>query len=96
VLNKSVNDLNEIAEYLKINAGVSVSVSGFADDRESEEYNLRLSEKRTEFVISYLKKKEVDTSKIEKLYFGKDNPVADNSTAAGRALNRRVEIKVTK
>lgn len=96
VLTKSYSDLDEIAEYLKANPGVSVSVSGFADNRESEAYNLRLSEKRSESVIRFLNKKGADTSKIEKLYFGKDNPVADNSTAAGRALNRRVEIKITK
>jgi outer membrane protein OmpA-like peptidoglycan-associated protein len=96
VLNKSVNDMDEIAAYLIANPDVNISVAGFADNRESEEYNLRLSEKRSEAVINYLKKKGVDTSKIEKLYFGKDNPVADNSTAAGRALNRRVEIKITK
>ena len=96
VLNKSVKDLDETAEYLKKNPEVMISVSGYADDRESQQYNLRLSEKRSDFVIDYFKKKGVTTSKMKKLFFGKENPVADNTTAAGRALNRRVEIKITK
>ena len=96
VLEKSLPDLNEIVSFLKDNLELTISISGFADERESEQYNLRLSERRSDFVIDYLKKKGLENSKFEKLFFGKDNPVADNSTLQGRALNRRVEIKITK
>lgn len=96
VLEKSMPDLNEIVAFIKANPDATISISGFADERESDQYNLRLSEKRSDFVINYLKKKGLENSKFEKLFFGKDNPVADNSTAQGRALNRRVEIKITK
>jgi len=96
VLNKSIPDLNEIVSFIHANPDVTISVTGYADERESDVYNLRLSEKRSDFVISYLTKKGINTSKIEKLFFGKNDPVADNSTPEGRALNRRVEIKISK
>ena len=95
-LDKSINDLNEIVSFMKNNPEAKISIAGFADERESDQYNLRLSEKRSDFVINYLEKKGLENSKVEKLFFGKDKPVADNSTAQGRALNRRVEIKITR
>jgi OmpA-OmpF porin, OOP family len=95
ILAQNIIDLNEIAAYMNENPDAVISVAGHTDSRESAEYNMRLSEKRADFVIDYLKKKGMTSSHIEKLFFGKSKPVADNMTAAGRALNRRVEIKVT-
>ena len=96
VMDKNMTELNEIAAFINEHPDVVVSVAGYADDRESAEYNLRLSEKRTDFVINYLKKKVISSVKIEKAFFGKTKPVAENTTAEGRALNRRVEIRITK
>jgi len=88
-------ELNEIVAFLNEHPNATVSVAGHADNRESDEYNLRLSEKRADYVINYLKKKGMTTTKIDKSFFGKSKPVADNNTSEGRALNRRVEIKVS-
>jgi outer membrane protein OmpA-like peptidoglycan-associated protein len=88
--------LNEIAAYMNENPDAAISVAGHADARESAEYNMRLSEKRADYVINYLKKKGMKSTKVEKLFYGKSKPVADNSTTEGRALNRRVEIRITK
>jgi OOP family OmpA-OmpF porin len=96
VLARNIIDLNEIAAYMNENPTAVLSVAGHADSRESAEYNLRLSEKRADYVIAYLKKKGMTSLKVEKTFFGKDKPVADNNTAEGRALNRRVEVKITK
>jgi len=96
VLAKNIIDLNEIAAFMNENPEAVISVAGHADIRESDEYNMRLSEKRADYVINYLKKKGMKSGKIEKSFFGKKKPVADNNTAEGRALNRRVEIKITK
>ena len=57
---------------------------------------MRLSESRADYVINYLKKKGMKNANIDKSFFGKSKPIADNNTAAGRALNRRVEIQITK
>ncbi len=96
VLAKNILDLNEISAFMNENPTAVISVAGHTDNLESVEYNLRLSEKRADYVINYLKKKGMKTPNIDKTFFGKSNPVADNKTAAGRALNRRVEIKITK
>jgi OmpA-OmpF porin, OOP family len=95
VLARDIIILNEISAYMNEHPSAVISVAGYADNRESVQYNLRLSEKRADWVIEYLKKKGMKSVNIEKSFFGKSNPVADNSTAAGRALNRRVEIKIT-
>jgi OmpA-OmpF porin, OOP family len=95
VLAQNIIDLNEVAAYMNEHPDATVSVAGHTDSRESVEYNLRLSERRADYVIKYLKKKGMKNAKIDKSFFGKSNPVADNKTAEGRALNRRVEIKIT-
>lgn len=96
VIDRNIIDLNEIAAYINENPDAVVSVAGHADARESAEYNMRLSEKRADYVIKYLVNKGMNASKVEKSFYGKSKPVADNSTIEGRRLNRRVEIRVTK
>ena len=96
VLAKNIIDLNEIVAYMNENPDASISVTGHTDIRESVEYNMRLSERRADYVIAYLKKKGMKTANLHKSFFGKSKPAADNSTPEGMALNRRVEIKVTK
>lgn len=96
VIDRNIIDLNEIAAFMNEHPDAQISIAGHADNRESVQYNLRLSEKRADFVINYLKKKGMTSLKIDKSFFGKSKPVADNNTVAGRALNRRVEIKITK
>ena len=96
VMDKYTIQLDEIAAFVNLNPGTTISITGHADNRESEEYNLRLSEKRADYVINYLKKKGMTSEKIEKSFFGKSKPIADNNTKEGCALNRRVEIKITK
>lgn len=96
VLAKHIIEMNEVAAYMNEHPDAVISVAGHADARESVEYNLRLSERRADYVIAYLKEKGMKTTKVEKSFFGKSKPVADNNTAKGRALNRRVEIKISR
>jgi outer membrane protein OmpA-like peptidoglycan-associated protein len=70
----------------------TIEISGFTDDIGSENYNLKLSEKRAKSVAEYLKKEILLNVKIKG--FGNANPVADNISEKGRGLNRRVEIKL--
>jgi OOP family OmpA-OmpF porin len=71
-------------------------VVGFADSTGTTEFNKQLSESRTNAVIDYLVSKH--NLPLERLIrpfgFGEDKPTADNDTPAGRAKNRRVEIRV--
>jgi len=93
VITKYTKDLDEVANILKENVEVSVSVEGHADSQGPDNYNMRLSEKRADYVINYLAKKGIDKSRLVKAFFGETKPAADNNTAEGRAQNRRVEIK---
>jgi outer membrane protein OmpA-like peptidoglycan-associated protein len=93
VMTKYTKDLDEVVIIMNNHTDVSVSVEGHADAVGSDAYNLKLSEKRADYVINYLKKKGIAQERLVKKFFGEANPVGNNKTAVGRAQNRRVEIK---
>ena len=68
--------------------------AGHTDSQGSDESNQALSERRANAVATYLLQKGVVEARIETIGFGEKQPVADNGTAEGRALNRRVEISL--
>jgi len=68
--------------------------AGHTDSKGSDSYNQVLSERRANSVAGYLLRKGVIEARIESVGFGESQPVADNGSAAGRALNRRVEISL--
>jgi outer membrane protein OmpA-like peptidoglycan-associated protein len=96
MITKYTKDLDEVVTIMKDHSDVSVSVEGYADAQGNDAYNMRLSEKRADYVINYLVKKGVAKDRLVKKFFGEANPVGDNKTADGRALNRRVEIRAVK
>src|SRR5579864_696553 len=72
-----------------------LNIEGYTDSIGSEEYNQKLSEERAGSVRGYLISSGVKPDIVSAVGLGKSNPVADNSTAAGRKLNRRVEMVVS-
>ena len=73
------------------------SVQGHTDSQGRAANNMKLSEKRAKAVLDYLTSKgNVAASRLTSSGFGEDYPIADNKTRAGRAQNRRVEIKLVK
>ena len=74
---------------------LKLNIEGFTDSVGSDEYNQQLSEKRADSVRGYLISQGVKPDNISATGLGKANPVADNSTAQGRQLNRRVEMVVS-
>jgi outer membrane protein OmpA-like peptidoglycan-associated protein len=76
--------------------GWVVAVVGFADTTGKTEANRRLSERRANAVIGYLvQKHNLPLQRLVQPFgYGENNPVAENTTAAGRAQNRRVEIRL--
>jgi OOP family OmpA-OmpF porin len=69
----------------------NIEVRGHASSEGTNEYNLRLSQRRSQSVADYLKRKGVTNKLIAKGY-GEEYPIADNNTEAGREKNRRVEL----
>lgn len=86
------NDLDQYAQQLKA-SGKSVQLVGFADESGSEPGNEALSKRRAESVKAYLILRGVQAQHIQADGQGTHAPVADNTTEAGRAKNRRVEIR---
>lgn len=86
--------LNSVAKVLNKYSNSTVMVSGHTDNTGSAEYNLNLSKNRAGAVAAYLQGQGVKVSRFEVLGMGFSNPIASNSTADGRAQNRRVEIKI--
>ena len=93
--------LSEFAQVLKNNSLCDVAVQGYTDNQgwknstaaQSAEKNLKLSQDRADAVTKYLKGLGVSSTQIRSTTgFGENNPVADNSTAAGQKQNRRVEV----
>ncbi|WP_417859555.1 OmpA family protein, partial [Xanthomarina gelatinilytica] len=67
-------------------------VYGYTDSSGSDSYNLRLSEVRANAVSTFLINNKVKSTRISSVGKGESNPIASNSTAEGRAQNRRVQI----
>ena len=89
--------LDEIAEIMKKHSDINYSIStGYTDSDGGEAYNQRLSEARANTVKKYLVSKGIPASNITAKGEGKANPIAPNTTAKGKAENRRVEIKLAK
>jgi len=74
---------------------LKIQIEGYTDSIGSDEFNQRLSEKRAATVRDYLVDAGVSINTVFARGMGKANPIADNTTAAGRKLNRRVEMIVS-
>lgn len=87
--------LSRIAYNLKQFPDTDITVIGYTDNTGSEQLNQTLSQERAQSVVNYLEQCGVSASRLKAIGKGWDDPVASNSTAAGRAQNRRVEIYIT-
>jgi len=87
-------DLQKAIAFIKKYPGAQVSLVGYTDSKGSDEYNLKLSERRAEAVKDYLVKHGVEASRIQTSGKGKADPVASNDTEKGRFQNRRVEVLI--
>jgi len=87
--------LDEVASSLLKYPNSLVDVMGHTDSTGSDAYNLDLSRRRAEAVAGYLTMRGVPRARLATVGYGEQYPRADNTTPEGRALNRRVEIRIT-
>ncbi len=83
-----------LVTQLKADKNATVTIDGYTDADASDEYNLKLSQKRANSVKAYLISKGINSSRITINAYGEKNPIADNETPEGKAKNRRVVISV--
>lgn len=93
-LPESEPTLNEVLAALQAKPALKLMVEGHTDATASAAHNLDLSLRRAKSVVKWLVEHAIDGKRLAPKGFGKNNPVASNDTADGRALNRRVEIAV--
>jgi outer membrane protein OmpA-like peptidoglycan-associated protein len=84
----------KLADFLKRYPGRNVLIEGHTDSVGSDEFNLALSQQRADSVKEKLVADAVDAARITTVGYGKKYPMASNDTAAGKQLNRRVEVIV--
>lgn len=88
--------LAKLTGILLIMRDLNLRVEGHTDSTGSAEYNLRLSRQRADSVYNFLVSQGIDSQRIITAGYGLTRPIADNSTAAGRQQNRRVEIVIAR
>ena len=89
----SASGIDELAGYLKANPDAQVGISGHSDRIGSKIANLAVSRARADAVRTALEARGIDASRITAFGYGARLPIANNATAEGRRLNRRVEVR---
>jgi outer membrane protein OmpA-like peptidoglycan-associated protein len=95
ILPASYSALDNVAAILKANNTLKLIVEGHTDSIGKQASNLILSQKRADAVKNYLVQKGLDANRLQAIGYGQERPIDDNSTPAGRAANRRVELKLS-
>lgn len=95
LLPRSFSSLDSLANLLKSNPILQLTIEGHTDNIGGATYNQTLSEKRAGAVMTYLTDAGIVASRLRAAGYGQQKPLAENSTTEGRAKNRRVELKLS-
>jgi outer membrane protein OmpA-like peptidoglycan-associated protein len=87
--------LDKVAQSMVQYPDSLIDVYGHTDSTGSDQYNMDLSQRRADAVARYLISRGVSSARLQAKGMGESYPVSDNTTAEGRARNRRVEVKIT-
>lgn len=88
-------ELDKVVQLMKDNPALKIQISGHTDNIGKAADNLKLSNNRAQSVVAYLIGKGIPAARLTYKGYGASKPVADNTTEAGRARNRRTKLMVT-
>lgn len=91
----SMDELDKVVSLLNENPALQILISGHTDNVGKESDNLALSVSRAKSVAAYLSVKVINPKRITFKGFGASNPISNNETEQGKAMNRRTELSVT-
>jgi outer membrane protein OmpA-like peptidoglycan-associated protein len=91
-----IRDVQKLAGFLNENPERQIIVEGYTDSTGSDAYNLQLSERRAEALRRALVRNGVGPQRIQTVGYGEAYPVASNDSPAGRGMNRRVEVTISR
>jgi len=91
----SLPKIQQFSEFLVANKGSNIKVIGHTDSDADDDYNMVLSEKRANAVMQKIIEYGVSANRLSAEGKGESMPVATNTTEAGKALNRRIEVELT-
>lgn len=89
---ESTKQLQHVVTLLKENPELKLEIQGHTDDQGADDYNLKLSQRRADTVVTYLGLFGIGSKRLTPKGFGESKPVMPNTTEEGRAKNRRVEL----
>jgi outer membrane protein OmpA-like peptidoglycan-associated protein len=95
LLDSSKEELNKLTKHLLENKDVKAEIIGHTDNLGDDQVNQQLSQARAESVRQYLIKGGVDGNRIKAIGKGESEPKTSNDTPEGRAMNRRVELRLS-
>lgn len=93
---ESFVELDKVVDFLKQNPSVEIEIAGHTDSKGSDDYNMNLSQGRSQSVVDYLISQGIESFRLSAHGYGETKPIDTNDTDEGRANNRRVEFTVLK
>ncbi len=94
IASTSYEELNRLVDLLKLNNQFKVEISAHTDDKGADAYNMKLSDRRANSVVNYLRLKGIPSNRLVAKGYGKTKPLVPNTSDENRAKNRRVEFKI--
>ncbi len=93
---ESFVELDKVVEFLKQNPSVEIEIAGHTDNKGADDYNVNLSQGRSQSVVDYIVSQGIESFRLEAHGYGEALPIDNNDTELGRANNRRVDFTVMK
>ena len=96
LLPRSYVELRKLLKIMRENPEMVIEIQGHTDSFGKANYNISLSENRAAAVVAFLNRNKIEASRTKIRGFGSHQPIAENDSAEGRKLNRRVEFLILK